>query len=106
MHALVIHESRPDRELLSGYLQQANYRVDVAADRAAAAAFLDAEPPDLVLLSWQQSAPDLVRSIRAREDLKHTYVIALLDKHGPTAIPAIMQAGADDFMRRPFVREE
>jgi CheY-like chemotaxis protein len=107
MLALVISEKKPERDVVAGHLQQAGYRVNAAADRAAASAFLEGELPDVVIVSWSPAAVDIVRKVRCQEDAKHTYILALLDKEQPAlVIPAILQAGGDDFLRRPILKEE
>jgi CheY-like chemotaxis protein len=105
-HVLVVDESRTERGVASILLQQASHRVDVAADSAAAKLVLERESPDVVLLAWSQAAPEIVRRIRACEVGKRTYVIAMLDKQPSAALPSVVRAGADDFIRRPCSREE
>jgi CheY-like chemotaxis protein len=107
MLALIISEKKPERDVIAAHLQQVGFRVNAAADRAGAAAFLEGEPPDVVVLGWSPAAVEVVRKVRGQEDAKHTYVLALLDKEQTAGtIPSIVQAGCDDFMRRPIAKEE
>lgn len=106
MHALVIDENKAQRELIAGVLQQASYRVDVAASRGAALQILERESPELVVMAWSAAAVDVIRRIRQCDDGRHTYILCMIDRPDAASIPAMFTAGADDFMRPPILKEE
>jgi DNA-binding response OmpR family regulator len=106
MHALIIEDNKLQRESLTSHLQHADHRVTPATRQAAALAVLERESPDVILVGWNNGASDIVRRIRAQEIDAHSFVIAILDKHPAASIPAVFQAGVDDFVRVPLSREE
>jgi CheY-like chemotaxis protein len=106
MHALIIEESKLQRESIAAHLQHANHRVTLAVNQAAALLTLEHESPDVVIVGWNLGSTEIVRRIRAQESETHAFVIAVLDKHPPATIGAVFQAGVDDFIRSPFSREE
>lgn len=105
MRTLVVSESKQERELIASSLQP-DHTVDVVADKAAALQILEGETPEAVVLSWNASAPDIIRRLRAIEHARHTYVLVVVEKLAPPMIPTLYQAGADDFIRRPLIKEE
>jgi CheY-like chemotaxis protein len=106
MHALIVDEDRGRRETLQKHLQAASYRVSLATTQAAALQALEREPADVLILNWNDAASDIVRRVRAQDNDRYTFVIATLDKQPPAIIPALILAGADDFLRVPVSREE
>ena len=105
--ALIVDDNKQERDAAADHLQRGGFRVSVAADRVAALAVLDHEAPDVALVSWNAHAADVVRKLRGCADSKHRpWVIALLDRQPASTIPALFEAGVDDFMRRPISREE
>lgn len=105
LHVLVIDENKNQRDTVCAHLQQANYRVDNAAHTAAGAC-IERESPDIVVIGWGQGAGDVVRRIRSCEAEKRSYIVALIGQVPGATIPGIIQAGVDDFMRTPIVKEE
>lgn len=105
MHALIVHDNKAERDSIASVLTAEKYRVDTVAV-AAAAGYLDRESPELVIVGWHQAAPLLVRRIRSRDADKRAYILATLDKLPASVIPTMFDAGVDDFMRTPIVREE
>jgi CheY-like chemotaxis protein len=105
LHALVIDENKSQRDTVAAHLQAAQYRVD-SAGHAAAGACIERGLPDVVVIGWGQGAGDVVRRIRSCEADKRSYIVALIGQVPGATIPGIIQAGVDDLMRTPIVREE
>jgi diguanylate cyclase (GGDEF)-like protein len=61
--------------------------------------------PHLLIIDWSMpgmSGPDLCKTIRKREDGQFFYILMLTGKEGNEAIIEAMEAGADDFLSKPF----
>ena len=104
-------------ESLRGALRLENYAVDWVRDAASASATLASERFDLVLLDLglpASAAPGaetqasgglaVLRSLRARQDA--TPVIVLTARDGPGDKVAGLDAGADDYLVKPFDLDE
>lgn len=105
MHVLVVGDDGAERQTI-GRALQSQHRVGFAADSAAALQVLERESPEVVVLSWKHDSENIVRQIRSYDETRHTYVLALCDERARASIPAMYQAGIDDFMVRPLVTQE
>jgi CheY-like chemotaxis protein len=107
MKVLVLDESQYERQSLAHALGQAGFSVEEAKDNKVAFSLLEREPPRVLVLPWPKTGgPDLIKRVRAVDSQHHIYVLVLLDKQPPSEITTLYAAGADDFIRRPFIREE
>ena len=65
--------------------------------------------PRVVITDWvmpELDGPGLCQRIRAAEGSQYTYLIMVTTKNHSSDIVTGMDAGADDFITKPFVREE
>jgi two-component system phosphate regulon response regulator OmpR len=101
-HILVVDDERRIRTMLSRYLSDEGFRVSETADGAAMRVALERDPPDLVLLDLVMPGEDglsLARHIRQRSDIP---VIMLTGKGDLIDRVAGLEAGADDYIAKPF----
>jgi signal transduction histidine kinase/CheY-like chemotaxis protein len=85
------------------------YQVRTAADGAEALASMRADPPDLLLSDVMMPRLDgfgLVREIRADPALAHLPVILLSARAGEESSIEGLEAGADDYLIKPFSARE
>ncbi|WP_409267965.1 ATP-binding protein [Massilia sp. BHUDP2] len=83
--------------------------VTVCADGEAAFALLERDPPDLLLSDVMMPRLDgfgLIARIRASEQLSHLPVMLLSARAGEEAKVEGLQAGADDYLVKPFAANE
>ncbi|WP_114377787.1 sigma-54-dependent transcriptional regulator [Elioraea thermophila] len=103
---LLIEDTRSLAELYRAYLRDAPWRFVHVGTAAEARAFLAREPVEAVLLDLQlpdAQGLDVLRELRARRPAPEVIVITA---HGSVATAvAAMQAGASDFLVKPFPRE-
>jgi DNA-binding response OmpR family regulator len=117
MRLLLVEDDRMIGEGLRGALRLEGYAVDWVRDLAAAQATLSSEQFDLVLLDLGLPATgahgaetraggglELLRALRARHDA--TPVIVLTARDGPGDKVAGLDAGADDYLVKPFELDE
>ena len=80
------------------------------ADRADNALdLLDARRPDLLLVEWSlpdQSGIDLVRRLRGNTEASPTRVLMTSGRGRVTDVVSAFEAGADDFVAKPYAIEE
>jgi two-component system, cell cycle response regulator len=107
MQALVVDDSAVYRKLIGDHLRSWGFGVTLAADGAEAKRILDQhDTPKLVLLDWvlpDIDGTELCKRIRgAGSPDTYTYVILLTGKDGRQNMLDAMQAGADDYLVKPF----
>ena len=101
-HSLVVDDERRIRTMLNRYLSDEGFRVSEAADGVAMREILDRDPVDLVLLDLVMPGEDglsLARHIRQRSDVP---VIMLTGKGELIDRVVGLEAGADDYIAKPF----
>jgi two-component system, cell cycle response regulator len=107
VQVLVAEDSAVYRHLLSSYLQEWGLPFLIAKDGSEAWRFLQRpDCPKLVLLDWvlpDIDGVELCRRIRlADAEKSYSYVILLTGKEGKADLLEAMQAGADDYLVKPF----
>lgn len=103
---LVVEDLVEDQELLLTLLERAGYRVDLAVNGLTALDLLQARSPDLVILAWEipeLSGVSLIRSIRRWSGVP---LLVLASSTNPRELVAALDAGADDYLTKPYVVDE
>lgn len=102
---LVADDNADLRDYLARLLRTAGYRVTAVTDGQTALDAVRAEPPDLVLADVMMPALDglgLVSALRADPRTASVPVVFLSARAGEDAAAAGLQAGADDYLPKPF----
>ena len=105
---LVVDDVPQNVRLLEAVLEPRGFEVVSAADGPAALALVESADPDLVLLDVVMPEMDgyaVCRRIRAREETAVLPVIMVTSSGGQEKRQAI-DAGADDFVQKPFDQHE
>jgi len=105
---LVVDDVPENVRLLEAVLEAHGYETVAAMDGRAALEVARAADPDLVLLDVMMPELDgyaVCRRLREREETAVLPVIMLTASEGPEKTKAI-EAGADDFIAKPFNRDE
>lgn len=110
MRILIADDEPLDRELLAAYLTHWGHEVTACEDGARAWSALEGrEGPRLLLLDWMMPEMDgtqLCRRIRQTPSSSQTYIILVTAKNRKQDIVTGLQAGADDYVIKPFDEEE
>ena len=106
MRILIAEDDPTSRLVLASIHKKDGYEVTEAVDGAAARAILE-EPgaPSLVILDWmmpKMDGLDVVRLVRARPAECPPYIIMLTTKGEKVDIIEGLEAGANDYMTKPF----
>src|ERR1039457_3618900 len=107
MQILVVEDSLVQRQLLSSHLEEWGFPFTIAKDGSEAWTLLQRpDCPKLVLLDWVLPDIDgieLCRRIRLTGSRNsYSYIILLTGKDGRKNMLEAMQAGADDYLVKPF----
>ncbi|MET0702589.1 MAG: SpoIIE family protein phosphatase [Mycobacterium sp.] len=106
---LVADDNADMREYLTRLLRTAGYEVDAVADGQLALEAIRAEPPDLVVSDVMMPRLDglsLVAALRADAHTATVPVVLLSARAGQEASIEGFQAGADDYLVKPFAAAE
>ncbi len=108
--AMVVDDSRNGREYITALLERYNFAVLTAGDGEEALALLSRNPDvRLVVTDYHMPKMDgieMTRRMRATHS-KEKLAIVGLSSGGGTALSArFLKTGANDFLTRPFLREE
>jgi DNA-binding response OmpR family regulator len=110
MRALIADDDRIATEILSNALRRMNLDVAVANDGGAAWDLLTGgDAPSLAVIDWMMPTVDgleLCRRIRQDAARAHMYVILLTGRDERKDIVAGLDAGADDYIVKPFDPDE
>jgi two-component system OmpR family response regulator len=106
VHVLVVDDEPRIRTMLRRYLVEEGFKVSDAADGSAMRAALEREPVHCVLLDLMMPGEDglsLARYIRQRSDIP---IIMLTGKGDLIDRVVGLEAGADDYITKPFELRE
>ena len=102
---LVVEDEPAIQELLALNLEHAGHHVMRARDAEQAAELVRHALPDLILLDWMlpgQSGATFARALRADDRTKQVPIIMLTARGQEQDKVAGLDAGADDYVTKPF----
>ncbi len=109
-HILIADDEALSRKLLQSLLQKMGFEVVVTRDGDEAWKELDKpDAPSLAVLDWMMpgcEGIDLVRRVRAQKQRAYTYLILLTARRERDDLLEGLNAGADDYLRKPLDADE
>ncbi len=109
MKILIADDEAISRRLLQGYLERWGHAVVAAKNGAEAWELFAAGDFPVVISDWvmpELDGVELLRRIRASQRPGYVYTILLTSKAQKEDLVEGMEAGADDFLTKPFDRDE
>lgn len=110
MQILIADDSIVSRHLLEATLRKWGYDVTVACDGVEALEILQQEhAPALAILDWMMpgmTGLEVCRRLRQRSREPYTYILLLTSKSQKEDLIEGMEAGADDYITKPFDQHE
>jgi len=110
MKVLIAEDDQVSRRILESTLQRKGYEVVPTVNGAEAWEVLQSEhSPRLAILDWmmpEMDGPQVCRRVRAREAEGYVYVILLTARADKQDIVMGLEAGADDYLVKPFDSQE
>jgi DNA-binding response OmpR family regulator len=108
---ILIAEDDPlSRALLTRSLQQWGHEVESVADGLEAyGRLLDPNAPPIAILDWTMpglEGPEICRQVRAATLRMQPYLVILTARDTAADLAIALEAGADDFLSKPFDRVE
>jgi DNA-binding response OmpR family regulator len=106
---LIADDDATARTFLKAFLKKFDYDCILAADGEQAWAAFQAAQPGLILADWLMpglSGLELCRMIRAERRPRYPYIILITALSGKGSYLEGMNAGADDFVTKPYDLDE
>jgi len=107
---LIADDDSLSRRMLKSTLERAGYDVISVEDGTAATeALCEPNGPRLALLDWMMpgvDGPGVVRMVRVRRGQQYVHMILLTSRQSKEDIVAGLDAGADDYLTKPFNPQE
>ena len=103
---LVVEDELDFQALIRSILDDAGHQAEVVPNGPAAIDFIQSTSPDLILLDWMLPGMDglsVCRNIRRWSDVP---ILILTSKTSQEALVAAFNAGADDYVTKPFKTSE
>ncbi len=105
---LIVDDSRVIRKVARHILETLDFNVEEAGDGREALSRCEANMPDVVLLDWNMpvmSGMEFLKMIRKRGHSDQPKVVFCTTENDMAHIRAALDAGADEFVMKPFDRE-
>lgn len=102
---MIVDDDERIIRLLSFILRKAGFRLLVARDGKEALALAKEKQPQIIITDWmmpEMTGVELCTRIKQSEALRHSYVIMLTAEEAIDSIEAGFEAGADDYVCKPF----
>jgi two-component system, cell cycle response regulator len=110
LRLIVADDSPISRKLMQHALENLGLQLQVASDGVEAWELLQAQDvPTIAILDWMMpgvEGVELCRRIRQLSRQHYTYTVLLTSKSGKREIIEGLNAGADDYITKPFDKEE
>ena len=107
---LIAEDDPMFRKILSSWLESWGYQVTAAEDGAKAWQILqEMRAPHLLILDWimpRLNGIDLCRLVRERANSPYQYILLVTAKDDKQDLVRGLDAGADDYLSKPFDRNE
>ena len=107
---LVADDDLISRKRLESLLRKRGYEVTSATDGLEALAVLEAiDSPSIAILDWMMpgfDGPEICRKLRTANREPYVYVILVTGKDSKDDLIAGLDAGADDYLTKPFHAQE
>ena len=105
---LIVDDSKVIRKVARHILETLKFTVEEAGDGAEAMAHCHQSVPDVILLDWNMpvmSGMDFLRALRDTALSSRPKVVFCTTENGMAYIRAAIEAGADEYVMKPFDRE-
>jgi signal transduction histidine kinase len=110
MRVLIAEDDPVSRVMLQATLKKWGHEPVVSCDGREALSILEQEsPPDIAILDWmmpEMDGPEVCRRIRQKKSPHPVYIILLTAKAQREGLVTGLEAGADDYVTKPFNHSE
>ena len=102
LRVLVVEDDREIRALMQSSLSVEGFEVQTAVSLSEASALFQHDPPDVIVLDLGLPDGDGVELVQAVRKLHATPIIVVSARHQEAQKIRLLDAGADDYLTKPF----
>ncbi len=109
LKVMIVDDDPIALEMLANFLQVAGYNVELASNGKEALEKMRHYAPRIVISDVdmpEMNGVELCRAIRNRQSIQYTYLILLTSHSDSDSVLLGLDAGADDYLSKPFRHEE
>ena len=109
MKILIAEDELVSRKKLEKLVKMAGHEPLSAPDGKEALNLWESAHPNMVITDWfmpEMNGIELIQQIRKRQGSRYVYIIIVTSQGGTDNLVASMEAGADDFITKPYNSEE
>jgi diguanylate cyclase (GGDEF)-like protein len=109
LHIMIVDDDPDGLRVLERQLSAAGYRVTTASSGLNALEIDRAQAPQMIITDWMMPELDgleLCRRLRRGDESGHAYIIVLTASREENRTVEALEAGADDFLTKPYNRHE
>ena len=109
MKILIAEDELVSRKKLEKLVETAGHEPLSAPNGKEALKLWESAQPNMVITDWfmpEMNGLELIQQIRRRQGSRYVYIIMVTSQGGIDNLVAGMEAGADDFITKPYNREE
>jgi phosphoserine phosphatase RsbU/P len=109
MKILIADDNLPSRVLLAKLLEKLGYEVTMASDGKEAWKIIKKSNINFVITDWimpEMDGPELCKKIRSTDLGHYIYIVILTSKEEKSEMIEGLEAGADDFIVKPYDKDE
>src|SRR5665647_33153 len=109
MKILIAEDELVSRKKLEKLVEAAGHEPLSAPNGKEALSLWERAQPNMVITDWfmpEMNGIELIQQIRRRQGSRYIYIIMVTSQGGTDNLVAGMEAGADDFITKPYNREE
>jgi DNA-binding response OmpR family regulator len=103
---LIAEDDLTSRTVLEGVLKKSGHDVTAVASGVEAWNIMQSpDAPSMAILDWMMpgmDGPEVARRVRGLQSKRHSYIIMLTTKGEKSDIVTALEAGADDYLTKPF----
>ncbi len=109
MKMLIVEDDPVSRLLVQKIISEAGHAITEASDGETAWRLFQEQAPDMVVSDWMMpgmNGLELCRKIRSSGKKTYSYIILLTARDSMKDLMAVFDAGADDYINKPFKTDE
>lgn len=109
MKVLIVDDNTMQRRILRASLAYTDHEIIEARDGRAAWELIQHESVQLIITDWmmpEMNGLELIRRIREAEFPAYLYIILVTARDSKTDVIQGLESGADDYLTKPFERDE
>jgi two-component system, OmpR family, response regulator len=106
---MIVDDDQAYTEVISVLLESEGYSCQAVSDSLTALEMLEQKNPDVLLIDWQMptmSGVELMQRIRSHPEHRQIYIIMVSGKDTAEEKVIGIDAGADDYLVKPFETQE